>query len=275
MITNNHSWIPENIFIKCLYSAHHTVSAEWFYSDKKTDYCNLVLICGGQGVFTCEDKECIVTSGDLVYFPSGVRRSMRADGETLEFRSFNFRYRLLFEHALDWWLENPLLPLDFVRHISDKALFGRIEQLFEQIHRCYTTLCYAASFKMRYYATEIMSLLLSDERKDISYSEQNMINKSIEYMSTHFTQKITLEELAAISKKSVSYYGKTFKKIFGVTPIDYLLSIRVSYAKRLLENGASVTETASLCGFSNVYYFSKAFKNKENVSPSEYKRIHQ
>lgn len=275
MNTNNHSWIPENIFIKCLYSAHHTVSAEWFYSDEKTDYCNLVLVCGGQGVFTCEDKECTVKSGDLVYFPSGVNRSMRADGDELVFRSFNFRYRLLFEHALDWWTENPPLPLDFVRHISDKALFMRFEQLFEQIQRNYTTLRYSASFQMRYYATEILSLLLSEERRDISYSERNMIDKSIEYMSTHFTQKITLEELAAISKKSVSYYGKTFKKIFGVTPIDYLLSIRISYAKKLLENGTSVTETAALCGFSNLYYFSKAFKNKENMSPSEYRNTHQ
>lgn len=271
--SENH-WIAENIFIKCLYSAHHTVSPEWRYSDEKTDYCNLVLVCGGSGIFTCEEKERRVSRGDLVFFPSGVKRTMRADGNQLEFRSFNFRYKLLFEHKLDWWTENPELPLDFVNHISDKALFRRVEQLFEQIQRCYTTLQYAASFQMRFYATEILSLLLSDERKDISYSERNMINKSIEYMSTHFTEKITLAELAAISKKSVSYYGKTFKKIFGITPIDYLLSIRISYAKKLLENGASVTETASLCGFSNLYYFSKAFRSKEHMSPSEYRSLH-
>lgn len=273
MSINNNNRIPENIFVKCLYSAHHTVSPEWRYSDEKTDYCNLVLVCGGRGFFTCEDKECTVKSGDLVYFPCGVKRSMRADGEELVFRSFNFRYKLLLEHKLNWRTENPELPLDFVRHISDKMLLVRIEQLFEQIQRNYTTLQYAAPFRMRYYATEILSLLLSDERQDISYSEQNMINKSIEYMSTHFTQKITLAELAAISNKSVSYYGKTFKKLFGVTPIDYLLSMRISYAKKLLKNGASVTETAALCGFSNLYYFSKAFRAREHMSPSEYKNM--
>lgn len=274
MSTENNSWISENIFIKCLYSTHHTVSREWYYSDEKTDYCNLVLICGGTGIFTCENMKKQVRRGDLVFFPDGVKRSMSGNVNKLEFRSFNFRYRLLFEHKRKWWIENPPIPLEFVQHIDDNVLFNRLEQLFENIQRYYMTMQYRASSQMRFYATEILSLLLSDSKNDISYSEQNMIDKSIEYMSKHFTEKITLNELASISKKSVSYYGKTFKKIHGVTPIDYLLSIRISYAKKLLENGSSVTETAALCGFSNVYYFSKAFKSRENISPSEYRNAH-
>lgn len=274
MSSSQNDWIAENIFIKCLYSAHLTFNSEWFYSDEKTDYLNLVLVCSGNGIFTCEDKKYHVGRGDIVFFPNGVRRSMKSDGNHLEFRSFNFRYRLLFEHAHEWWLENPPLPLNFIEHINDSGLFHRLEQLFEQIQQHYTTRRYASSFRMRYYATEIISLLLSKRNKDISYSEQNMIEKSIKYMSEHFTEKITLADLAAISKKSVSYYGKIFKKVLGMTPIEYLLLIRISYAKKLLENGSSITEAASLCGFSNLYYFSKAFKSKENISPSEYKNIH-
>ncbi len=271
MDTSDNRWISKNIFIKCLYSAHHTISEEWFYSDEKTDYCNLVLICGGTGLFTCKNTKASVRKGDIVFFPAGVNRSMRADKEKLEFRSFNFRYRLLFEHKTDWWIENPPLPLEFVRHIDDEILFTRLEQLFEHIQHQYTTLQYEAAFQMRFYATEILSLLLSDIKQNISYSEKNMTKASIAYMSEHFTEQITLKKLASISKKSVSYYGKTFKKVHGTTPIDYLLSIRISYAKKLLENGSSVTETASLCGFSNVYYFSKAFRSRENMSPSEYR----
>lgn len=274
MSTSKNSWIAENIFIKCLYSSHLHVSPEWQYCDEETDYCNLVLICGGHGVFTCNGQEQKVKRGDLVFFPSGAQRTMRTDGGHMEFRSFNFRYKLLFEHKTDWWLENPDLPLDFVRHIEDRALFRRLEQLFEQIQQCYTTIKYESSYQMRYYATEILSLSLTEKRGEISYSQQNMIEKSIDYMSKHFSEKITLGELADISKKSVSYYGKTFKKIFGVTPVEYLLSIRISYAKKLLENNTSVTETATMCGFSNLYYFSKAFKLREHMSPTEYKNLH-
>ncbi len=274
MSIKNNSWIPENIFIKCLYSAHHTVGIDWCYSDDKTDYDNLVLICSGRGIFTCNGEERAVEHGDLAYFPSGASRTMRAKGEELMFRSFNFRYKLLFEHKLEWWLENPALPLDFITKLSDRALLHRIEQLFEQIQRCYTMLQYASSFKMRFYATEILSLLLSERQYNISYSERNIVNKSIEYMSGHFTEKITLDELAAISQRSVSHYGKIFKKVMGITPIDYLLSVRIAYAKKLLENGSSITETASLCGFSNLYYFSKAFRAREDMPPSEYRSLY-
>ncbi len=270
MNAKNRNYIPDNIFIKCLYSAHHNLISQWDYSDTNTNYCNLVLVCGGKGIFTCGDEEIAVTRGDLVYFPENVSRTMHTDDE-LEFRSFNFRYKLVFEHWQDWWTEFPPLPLPFVTKIDDSALFARFELLFEQIQRHYTSLQYSDSFRMRFYATEVLYLLLSESQRDISYSERNMINKTIEYMSQNFRKKITLKELADISQKSVSYYGKTFKKVLGVTPIDYLLSIRIEYAKKLLENGSSVSETASLCGFSNLYYFSKAFKTREHMSPSQYR----
>lgn len=271
MKTQDNSWIPKNIFVKCLYAAHHTVARDWVFEDTETGYVNLVLITDGEGLFTCEGESAEVTKGDLAFFPQGVARTMKATGETLEFYSFNFRYRLLFEHALDWWLENPRLPLDFVTHIDDRALFRRLELLFDRILRYYTSMQYDASFYMRYYATEILYLLMSGDTKEAGYSERNMVEKSILYMSEHFTEKITLKSLADISGKSVSYYGKTFKKLYGTTPIEYLVSMRIAYAKRLLENGSSVTEAAEMCGFSDLYYFSKAFKVKEGISPSEYK----
>ena len=273
MKTQDNSWIPKNIFVKCLYSAHHIVFKDWIFEDTETGYVNLVLVLGGEGLFTCEGKSEKVVAGDLACFPQGVARTMLVTGETLEFYSFNFRYRLLFEHALDWWLENPQLPLDFVTHIDDRALFRRLVVLFDRIQRYYTSMQYDASFYMRHHATEILYLLMSGDTDEASYSERNMVEKSILYMSEHFTEKITLKSLADISGKSVSYYGKTFKKLYGVTPIEYLLSIRIAYAKRLLENGSSVTETAEMCGFSDLYYFSKAFKLREGVSPSRYRSI--
>lgn len=271
MNTQDNSWIPKNIFVKCLYSAHHTVMRDWVFEDTETGYVNLVLVMGGEGLFTCEGKSETVKKGDLAFFPQGVARTMLATGETLEFYSFNFRYRLLFEHALDWWLENPPLPIDFVTHIDDRSLFRRLEVLFDRIQRYYTSMQYDASFYMRYHATEILMLLMSGDVNEASYSERNMIENSILYMSEHFTEKITLQSLADISGKSVSYYGKTFKKLYDMTPIEYLMSIRIAYAKKILENGSSVTEAAEMCGFSDLYYFSKAFKAKEGMPPSRYR----
>lgn len=266
----NREWLCDNIFIKCIYSAHLNVGSAWSYSDKKTNYCNLVLICKGQGIFTCNNQTYIVKEGDIIFFPMGVSRTMRSDGGELTFRSINFIYSFIFENNRKWTTTYHDINIKIIRHIADKILFRRIERLFIQIQKYYLIPQNSADFHMRYYATELIQLLITDNSKSISFSEQNMIDNSIKYMSVHFKEKITLNQLSEISGKSISYYGKIFKKITGVSPIEYLLLIRISYAKKLLENGTSITETAQACGFASLYYFSKAFKKKELMSPSEY-----
>lgn len=265
--------ISDDLFIKCLYAAYLTVSPTWCYSDEKTECCNLVLICGGEGLFTCNNQQYIVKEGDIVFFPAGVKRIMQSNGGTLMFRSINFTYCFVEEKQHQWVTENHKLPFEFIRHIADQSLFRRIEHLFIQIQKYYMIQREICSFHMRYYATELIHLLLTDNKNNVSFSEQNMVDQSVQYMSAHFKEKITLEELAELSGKSISHYGKIFKKITGVSPIEYLLSIRISYAKRLLETGFSITETAQMSGFASLYYFSKAFKKKEYISPSEYINI--
>ncbi|MCH5186061.1 MAG: helix-turn-helix transcriptional regulator [Oscillospiraceae bacterium] len=266
--------IPENIFIKCTYSADIRAHGDWFHKDGKTAYHNLVLVYDGAGNFECGGKKYTVQRGDLVFFPMGSKRNMTVgNSKFLAFYSFNFQYSMVSEHDNVWSTNYYPLPLAFVKHIDDNGLFIRLEELFLKILKDFAAMQPNSAYKTRFYATEILSLLLNENRENVSFSQRNTVNKSIEYMSEHFSEKITLKELADISGKSVSYYGKTFKSIMGITPIEYLLKIRISYAKTLLESNTSVTDTARLCGFSDLYYFSKLFFKKEHISPSEYKRI--
>lgn len=270
MTKNNPFPIQDNIFIKCFYSAYLTVSSAWTHSDEKIGYNNLVLICSGQGQFTFNDKEFIVNKGDIVFFPAGVKRIMKTNGGTLCFRSINFIYTFVSEQHRQWSAEHHNLPLEFISNVNDKMLFKKIEQLFIQIHKCHIKSHNKPNFRTSYHITELLSLLLNDTNDNVSFSEKHIVDNSINYMSAHFKEKITLNELAELSGKSISYYGKIFKNVTGMSPIEYLLSIRISYAKTLLENGLSVTEVSRMCGFANLYYFSKTFKSKEKMSPSEY-----
>jgi len=116
----------------------------------------------------------------------------------------NFKYTFVSDENSGWCVDDGILPFDFVRHISDKALFARIEQLFIQIHKYYFARQYNSEFYMRYYATELIALLLSNNRSNITYSEQNMVEMTIKYMSTHLKEKIKLDTLAEISGKGIS-----------------------------------------------------------------------
>lgn len=91
------------------------------------------------------------------------------------------------------------------------------------------------------------------------------------YILTHSSEKISVSDLAARAKYSVSRFCVLYKEFFSVTPIEELLNSRIESARSLLEyNRCSVTETAELCGFSSLHYFSRKFKEIVGVSPSEY-----
>jgi AraC-like DNA-binding protein len=81
----------------------------------------------------------------------------------------------------------------------------------------------------------------------------------------------TITEMAELSGYSVSRFCALYRQSYGVTPVEYLITRRISKAKHLLRLGEhNVTEISELCGFSSLHYFSVTFKKHVGVSPSEY-----
>src|SRR5690606_37221192 len=68
-----------------------------------------------------------------------------------------------------------------------------------------------------------------------------------------------------------SHFTKEFVNEFGITPVQYLLSLKMNRAKEMLsEKSFSITEIAYSLGYSDLYSFSRAFKNFFGVSPTKY-----
>ena len=97
--------------------------------------------------------------------------------------------------------------------------------------------------------------------------------KVIDHFNGHYAETQTLDTLAAqffVSKATLVY---NFKKYTSCSPIDFLLNVRLTKAKELLVNTRkSVGEIAELCGFSSSNYFGLIFKQKEHLSPLQYRK---
>jgi len=92
------------------------------------------------------------------------------------------------------------------------------------------------------------------------------------YIDTHFHKAACLQNAIAGSGLTSRRFNDLYKSNFNTTPNRYLTLKKLSYAKELLEAGSfSVSQTADLCGFSDVYYFSKVFKKEYGVCPSKWK----
>ena len=83
----------------------------------------------------------------------------------------------------------------------------------------------------------------------------------------------TVESLAQLCGYSSGRFAHLYRETYGITPMQSVINERINMAKSLLEyGGLSVSDVAAACGFSNICYFSKCFKEKTGVSPSKYKK---
>ncbi len=105
-------------------------------------------------------------------------------------------------------------------------------------------------------------------------SEVNEIKEISLYIEKNFTTKLTLDGIAKLFKISVSKLTHSFKKQFNYTVFEYVLNLRLNYAKNLLmqDSNLKIQDVAFSCGFDDVSYFCKAYKKKFNASPT-YDRI--
>ena len=100
-----------------------------------------------------------------------------------------------------------------------------------------------------------------------------MIRRAKEYLRTHFREPHAVKNAAEICGISERWFRELFSAAYAMTPNQYLALQRIEYAKELLHSGSySLEETAVLCGFRDVYYFSKCFKNRTGFSPGAYKK---
>ncbi|MBW7573218.1 AraC family transcriptional regulator [Caproiciproducens faecalis] len=106
--------------------------------------------------------------------------------------------------------------------------------------------------------------------KDILYLKQ-----TLDYLHSHYQEKLTLDSLAASCNISKSRYCHFFKKTMRQTPFEYLIKYRIEKSIPLLLSGdCNITEISEKVGFSGASYYSENFKKYMNCSPSEYRKIH-
>lgn len=94
----------------------------------------------------------------------------------------------------------------------------------------------------------------------------------VSYMEQNLSQTVTLEDLAGELSCSVQYMCRLFKEIAGTSPMQYLISRRIEHACALLSGTSdSILEISLDCGFPNVSYFIRKFRQLRGCTPKEYR----
>ena len=155
---------------------------------------------------------------------------------------------------------------------GDVQLFSLFEDVREGLQHGFTLthLIYAA-----HSLAHLMGLILrhKEEFWQGETSIRERMDKSIDFMKGHIREPLNIATLAALVNLSRSHYTTLFRRVTGYAPLSYLNHIRMQRAVQLLNTTDwSIKQISDQLGFSDQFYFSRAFSRMHNHSPSEHRR---
>jgi AraC-like DNA-binding protein len=131
----------------------------------------------------------------------------------------------------------------------------------------------------QFYAKALLYQLLALTRREagagalIMREHSAAVTDARSFMEANYMRPITLGTLARRASMSREHFCRLFKRHVGVTPIQYLTSLRMFHAKHLLVMNKEPMEViAARCGYQNVNYFYMAFRKNTGVTPTDYKK---
>lgn len=100
------------------------------------------------------------------------------------------------------------------------------------------------------------------------------VKAAIDYVLSHYTESLTLKEVADAARLTPNYLSALFHKTMGVSLWDYVTKKRIDHALNLLDSDQTLTvlHVALACGFNSTASFNKAFRLRTDTTPSAYRK---
>lgn len=133
--------------------------------------------------------------------------------------------------------------------------------------------------KMRNYLSELLLSLFANlpstqERVTAkALRDGERIKQMLQYIHSHYAEEIKLQDIANSTSLSVSECLRCFRTTLGTTPAKYVRQYRVQKATQLLRTTEmQISEISEICGFQDLSYFTKTFREAKGYAPSVYRR---
>ncbi len=109
--------------------------------------------------------------------------------------------------------------------------------------------------------------------ENIEESKQQKIESAIHFVQNHYFEDINMAVVSNMVSMNYTFFSETFKEETGKSFVDYLKTVRISMAKKLLRDSCvQISRVAFEVGFKDDKHFSKTFKAETGMTPSEYKK---
>lgn len=263
-----------------------------YYTDKPEDIIpwhwheemEIIYMESGRMKVKIPSKSFLLEPGDCIAVNANMLHSCAAAPEC-HLLSLVFSPSLITGNADSVFAQKYMLPLISCEAFSGHYIkAGDHEQIIRRFLSAFDALArdsHGFEFTVRENLSQICLYLYEEfkpwaDTENAPLNQDNLrIRKMLEYIDHHFSEDISVADIAKAADISERECLRCFRKTIQLSPIQYLLKYRIMQgAKLLLENpAASISDTATLCGFDSPSNFARLFKRFYNCTPREYKNL--
>ena len=227
----------------------------------------------GSGILKIYGKTYPLPAGCGFMIPAGVPHEYHPDGDI-----WDLRWMVPCGEALSPLYRELNLSRGGVFRIKDTAALDTVQTrmhhalIHDPEHGIYTASSLVYEYILEFYRQTRLAKPADDilrDKKDIYEMHMEILRDYIEY---HFMHPISIRELCELIQVSPQHLCRIFKHCTGRRPVEYILSVRIENAKKLLTNTEyNISDISYWSGFENCNYFCKIFKQTEHITPGEYR----
>ena len=268
------------IFDTALYGL--PVHPHWHY------FMEIIYMIEGTAIMNCDEESHVVTPGDLILFlPYQVHSIYSVSNQTVRYYVCKFdlgtissesgmHFQRLFQNARG----KDTAPLYFPAGKLDSE---RLQSVFEISYHEASLQCYGFHNMLQNQISTLLILILRfwqnigfNTECIQSAREEESIYYITEYIDRHIQDSLKVEYLAERCHMSYPYFAKCFRELYGQSCKKYIEFIRMCKAEDLLiSTGLDLNYISQETGFSDCSHFIKAFKQKNGVTPKQYRKQHR
>ena len=245
------------------------------------DDFEMIVIKKGRGYVTLNFQKYKVSSGDIIIVLPGMLHSIEGkQNSTMEYENILFSKHFLAFGTDDVTQQKFIKPFfngDIqIRHYltPGHTLNTEISNIVDLLDEKSDEKDYAYQLFIKGALIQIIYLLITHPPKANdniqSDKHEEKLKSIIRYISTHYYEDISIEEIADFCHYSPSHFMRFFKIHTGMSFISYVNDFRVTEARAMLmSTNDSILEISQKCGFSNLSNFNRMFKRKYGVTPRQ------
>lgn len=219
----------------------------------------LTIVLSGKLSVIYPDKEYVACRGDIIL-------QRRGDSYTLKAGDEETQYIVISYLAEPETFPEGLLPEDRVFH-SERS--HRYIDDFKKVCDIGSGLCSIPL--LRASVQQIICNIAREYYRQELFLSGDYIFSACCYIEENLHLPITSADISRAAACSPTHLRRLFKSTLNESPVRYLNRMRIEHAKKLLTTDLfTMEEIAAECGFSNVYYFSRVFKEFTGISPGKY-----